>query len=238
VSHDLRTPLAGISAQAEVLAFHLGAGQSRENDLLAAGLQRIHEQAMKMAEALNELVDVASLEAGQPLALRCEPFDLVALAEEAAGEAQRTDSHHTVRVVPHVDELMGVGDRSRLERVIQNLLSNAIKFSPDGGLVTVHLDRDQNDTPPGEWAIISVTDTGLGIPAEDLPHIFDRFHRGRNVPSYLGGTGLGLAGAKQIVELHGGRISVDSREGEGTTVVVRLPIHPQADARIDSSAKQ
>ena len=108
-----------------------------------------------------------------------------------------------------------------MQRVVANLLANAIKYSPAGGDVVVSVDVD------GDSAVLTVRDEGMGIPATDLPHIFERFHRGSNVER-ISGTGIGLAGAKDIVELHGGTIEVTSVEGRGTMVAVRLPLATDA----------
>ncbi len=117
---------------------------------------------------------------------------------------------------------MGLWDAARLERVLANLLANAIKYSPTGGPVEVRLRRE--DTPAGAWAVLEVHDEGLGIPPEDLPHIFERFYRGRNVAATIPGTGLGLFVARQIVAQHGGTITAASTPGQGTTFTVRLPL--------------
>ena len=109
----------------------------------------------------------------------------------------------------------------RLQRVLSNLLSNAIKYSPAGGEIRVLVRHISEDGTAN--AIVSVADQGLGIRAADLPHIFDRFYRGRNVLSLVGGAGIGLSGVKQIVEQHGGSIEVESEEGRGTQVTVVLP---------------
>ena len=106
--------------------------------------------------------------------------------------------------------------------MIANLLSNAIKYSPDGGEVTLAVRRDA----AGDRAVLEVRDRGLGIPAADLPRVFERFRRGSNVVGRIPGTGIGLAGARQVVEQHGGAIAVDSVEGAGTTVTIQLPIQP------------
>jgi signal transduction histidine kinase len=106
--------------------------------------------------------------------------------------------------------------------VAANLLSNAIKYSPNGGDVRVRLRSEEDEV--GRFAVLEVQDRGLGIPEDDLPRIFERFQRGTNVTGRIAGTGIGLAGAKQIVEQHGGGISVWSREGEGSTFTVRLPV--------------
>jgi signal transduction histidine kinase len=104
-----------------------------------------------------------------------------------------------------------------------NLLSNAVKYSPQGGTITVELAREEREDGP--WAIVRVIDQGMGIPPTDLPHIFDKFRRARNVQGQIKGTGLGLASVRQIVEEHGGTVSVKSKEGEGSTFTVCLPVN-------------
>jgi signal transduction histidine kinase len=106
--------------------------------------------------------------------------------------------------------------------VVSNLLSNAVKYSPSGGEVHVLLRNEQD--AGGNWATISVADSGIGIPASDLPHIFERFHRAANTAGRIKGTGLGLTSALRIVEQQGGTITVTSVEGVGSTFVVRLPL--------------
>jgi signal transduction histidine kinase len=100
-------------------------------------------------------------------------------------------------------------------------VSNAVKYSPRGGAVEVQVER--TDCTP-EWAIVRVRDSGEGIPAADLPHIFERFRRGKNVEGRIPGTGIGLSGVRRILEQHGGTIDVESAIGQGTTVTVRLPL--------------
>jgi len=120
---------------------------------------------------------------------------------------------------PSVD---GLVDPVRLEQMLTNLLDNAVKYSPNDAAISVSLGLDSEDN--GDWAVIAVQDTGIGIPAADLPHIFERFHRGGNVLEHYQGTGIGLASVKQTAEEHGGTISIASVEGVGTTVTVRLPL--------------
>lgn len=127
-----------------------------------------------------------------------------------------------IRVETHLPVLVSVIDAGRVERVVGNLLTNALKYSPPESPITVRVARDDADTRP--MAMIAVRDEDIGIPATDLPHIFERFHRGTNVVSYVQGTGIGLASARQIVALHGGTISVESVEGAGATFTVRLPL--------------
>jgi signal transduction histidine kinase len=116
-----------------------------------------------------------------------------------------------------------VVDAARIERVLANLLSNAVKYSPTGGDIVVRIAREEDAYGPR--AAIAVQDAGIGIPAADLPHIFERFRRAANVTGHFQGTGIGLASARQIVELHGGAITAHSVEGNGSTVIVHLPLH-------------
>jgi signal transduction histidine kinase len=108
------------------------------------------------------------------------------------------------------------GDRARLERVLQNVIGNAVKYSPDGAPVQVTASMQEG------WDVVVVRDSGVGIPADELPHIFTHFYRASTARGFPG-SGLGLAGAKTIVEQHGGHIRVQSAVGQGTTVVVSLP---------------
>jgi signal transduction histidine kinase len=119
--------------------------------------------------------------------------------------------------------VVGLWDADRLTRVLENLVANAIKYSPPGSNVVVRVDREE--APDGPVAVLSITDHGVGIPADDLPHIFERFRRGGNVAGRIAGSGLGLWGSQQIVAQHGGTIAIDSTEGKGTIVTVRLPLN-------------
>ncbi|MBW3634795.1 MAG: ATP-binding protein, partial [Chloroflexi bacterium] len=111
-----------------------------------------------------------------------------------------------------------------IERVIRNMLDNAIKYSPSGGDILIRTCRDEDED--GNWATLTIEDHGLGIPAVDLPFVFDRFRRGANVEQQIAGSGIGLSGACQIVSQHGGTIRVESTEGEGSTFTLRLPLAP------------
>jgi signal transduction histidine kinase len=180
----------------------------------------IERSASRMAYQVDELLDVARLQMGQDLALRIEPVDLVALARESAVEFDQRATDHVVRFEGKVTEVIAEVDRLRIERVVANLLANAVKYSPKGGEIVVTVTVEDGE------AVLSVRDRGIGIPAPDLPRIFEPFHRGANTAA-TAGTGIGLAGAKRIVEHHGGRIAVESTEGEGSTFTVRLPLAPQ-----------
>lgn len=218
VSHDLRNPIATIKGRAQVLLRRLDGIPLEERERLTASLQAIEANAGKMNRLINDLVDVARLRIGEPLELSRQRFDLVALARHIAAEHQEETERHAIRVVTDQPEVSGSWDVMRLERVLTNLLGNAVKYSPEGGEIVVEVRSD------GPEAVVTVRDPGLGIPAADIEHVFERYHRGSNVAGTITGTGVGLAGARQIVDQHGGTITVESKEGEGSTFTVRLPL--------------
>ena len=169
---------------------------------------------------LQEMLDNALEQAGQPLGLLLSPTDLVALTRDAVSEHRLAFELHEFVVDAEPTDLWALVDAPRIQRVLENLLSNAVKYSPAGGniCVTVNTSADNN------YAVIAVHDAGLGIPAADIPCVFDRFYRGTNVIGRIAGNGLGLAGARQMVELHQGTIAVRSEEGHGSTFTVHLPL--------------
>lgn len=222
VSHDLGQPLAAVRIGVRMLRRLAQAGQLTPEAM--AQVELIETAARRMSVMIDELRDMARIQSGRSLELEYQPTDLVALARREVGLWQQMTAHHRITVDTDLTELVGEWDERRLERVLSNLLDNAIKYSPEGGDIVVTVRRIPPDGSACSWAELTVTDQGLGIPADDLPHIFDRFHRARNVVGRVAGTGLGLVAAKQIVEQHGGQITVTSREAQGTTVTVRLPI--------------
>jgi signal transduction histidine kinase len=143
-----------------------------------------------------------------------------------AAEHQRTTQRHRLRVQTREARLIGVWDAARLGRVLDNLVANAIKYSPAGGQISIEVGHELSAA--GSWAVLCVRDQGIGIPAADQPHIFERFRRGGNVVGRIAGTGIGLAGAYQIIEQHGGSIAVSSQEGAGSAFTIRLPLGPAA----------
>jgi signal transduction histidine kinase len=185
-------------------------------------LASIQAAVKRLTGGLDELVDLAQLQAGQRLALRRAPTDLVALVRRVAADHEVAAEHSSIQVLSQTSELIGSWDAGRLERALGNLVGNAVKYSPPGAEVRVVI-SEQAD-PRGAWAVVEVQDRGVGIPAEDLPHIFERFHRAANVSGRLPGTGLGLPGAREVVEEHGGEIWATSEEGRGSTFTVRLPV--------------
>jgi signal transduction histidine kinase len=178
----------------------------------------------------QDLLDASVQQSGHTLALFLARTELVALARQAVGEHELISDRHQFFFEAEMPTLEAIIDEARVHRVLANLLTNAIKYSPNGGAVRVTV--KVTDGPDGRSALLVVRDEGVGIPKHDLPHIFDRFHRAGNAVGRFAGTGLGLASARDLVELHGGTISVESEEGKGSTFVVRLPLVPPANARL------
>ncbi len=221
VSHDLRNPLGAILTQTELFTRWLKEGKV-EPSRLQSGLRRIQRAGSKMERLIEELLDIARLQSGQPLEFDLEETDLVALVQRLVDDLQCVSPKHQLHFHARATEMVGRWDVARLERVIDNLLSNAIKYSPNGGDVLVSIEPAEVDGV--KHVVLRVTDCGLGISEKDLPHIFEWFARGEKASCSIRGIGIGLAGARQIVEQHGGEILVDSRVGHGSTFTVQLPL--------------
>lgn len=224
-SHDLQQPTSSIIGHAQLLRAWL-AGGALDQERLGTGLAIIEEMGWNMAAQLADLVDAVRLRLGRPLDLRRVPTDLVDLGRAAVSEHRTATVARHLRLEASVQTLEATVDPVRVRRVLANLLSNAVKYSPEGGEIVVGVDRDEG--PDGPCAVLTVRDRGIGIPADDLPHLFEWSHRGRNV-GRISGTGIGLAGSYRIARQHGGTISVESREGEGSSFAVRLPIDAPGD---------
>ncbi|HLZ31934.1 MAG TPA: PAS domain-containing sensor histidine kinase [Chloroflexota bacterium] len=222
VSHDLQQPLTVIKGQAQVMQRRLARGEAVEPPRLEQCLAYINAAVNRMHAMIQELLDAALQESGQPLALVLTPTDLVALVRQTVTEHQFAFDAYRFELDARPRSLVAMLDGARIQRVLGNLLSNAIKYSPGGGPIRVRI--SEVPSPTGTLAEIVVQDEGIGIPGDDLPRIFDRFHRGSNVVRRIGGTGLGLAGVRQMVALHGGSISVDSEEGHGSTFTLCIPV--------------
>jgi PAS domain S-box-containing protein len=220
-SHDLRTPLTVIRGQAQLLQRQVSRSDALKDPRLLTSLDEISRASQSMDSMIHDLLDLSRIEAGRPLQFNREETDLVALVRRAAEEQQRLGGL-PITVEASSEPLLGCWDALRLERVFINLLSNAVKYSPEGGVINVALAEFEHAEDREPWAEVRVQDRGIGIPAGDLPRIFERFHRARNV-SGVQGLGIGLAGAKQIVEQHGGTIRAESKEGHGSVFVVQLP---------------
>jgi PAS domain S-box-containing protein len=220
-SHDMRTPLAVILANLQLARRRLGGLDPGRADVFK-NLDAAERTTHKLTGLVGELMDISILRSGQALPLNREAVDLAVLAESTADEYRRLSAEY--EIATRLEEgVVGDWDAIRIERVLRNLLDNALKYSPDGGRVEVVVRSDDG------WAVAEVTDHGVGIPEEELPLLFEKFHRGSNTRD-LRGTGLGLAGSRAVVEQLGGTIDVRSRLGAGSTFAVRLPRDSASDA--------
>ena len=216
VSHELRTPLTAIKGLTETLRD----GAVDDLDARDRFLASIERQADRLIRLVNDLLLLSRADA-QALSLRCERLDLSEIAHATADEL--APQAEAVHVAIDVDGLAAFarGDPDRVHQVLVNLLDNALQYSPAGATVMV---RTGVTT---EGAVILVRDRGPGIPRGDLPHVFERFYRGdrsrQRERGSASGSGLGLAIAKALIEAQGGRISLESGRGEGTTVTFSLP---------------
>ena len=166
------------------------------------------------------------------LSLDLEPTDVVALLRQVLEEHQRATELHTLELQSAEETIVATVDPRRLERAIANILVNAIKYSPQGGPIRVSV--AQAVGPDGRWFSIAVADKGLGIPSDDLPHIFEEYYQAGNVAATIPCAGIGLANVRHLIEGHGGTVSIDSTEGEGTVVTVRLPLLQADDKQADA----
>jgi PAS domain S-box-containing protein len=216
MSHELRTPLHTIIGFSELLGEKL---EGPLNDKQMRFVQHIHKDALHLLELINDVLDISKIEADR-LELRPEPFDFTALIGEslasvrslADGKSQRLESSSDIPTAVEADRL-------RIKQVLVNLLSNAIKFTPEGGRIV--LDARVQEAS----VLVSVTDNGIGVPAEEHNSIFEKFHQvGATTKGVREGTGLGLAITKRLVEQHGGRIWVESKPQKGSIFLFTLPL--------------
>jgi PAS domain S-box-containing protein len=219
LAHDLKNPLGAIKVQMQLLQRRLARPELPDAATIGRSAESVLRAVDQMTGLIAQMLDTAYLRDGQSLELQRGEVDLVALARVARDNSARQSTSHAVETETSLETLVGSWDQSRIERVLSNLLDNAIKYSPEGSKIIIELERDEP-----EWAVLHVRDRGIGIPADELPNIFERYRRGRNVVGKFAGAGIGLAGVRQIVVQHGGSITVESTEGEGSTFSVRLPL--------------
>jgi two-component system phosphate regulon sensor histidine kinase PhoR len=218
VSHDLKSPITVIAGLADLMRM-AGSGDANHE----TRCQDIRDTAQHMAELVTDLLDIGKIEAG--LDANREPIDLVPLIGEAVRMVRPRAEAKNIEIHAELPEEATISAvQSRVRQVLINLLDNGVKYTPAGGRVTIAA-AFSADGDGAEAVTIRVTDTGIGIPARDLPHVFDKFYRVKSkATSEIAGTGLGLAITRTIVEAYGGRIRVESVEGAGTTFVVELPL--------------
>ncbi|MCC6442453.1 MAG: HAMP domain-containing histidine kinase [Armatimonadetes bacterium] len=227
VTHELRSPLAAIQSNLGiVMNGYLGPVADNQKELL----ERADHRAKGLLQLINELLDLSRMKSGS-LKRRPEPLDAAEILREIIGLLKAGADEKSIAIHTDIagEPLMISGDREPINELFTNLIGNAIKYTPDGGQVTVAAFEQE------ERLIVRVSDTGIGIGVQDLPHIFEEFYRTQRARSVdREGTGLGLAIAKQIAELHGGTVTVSSQEGQGSTFEVILPA-PEAGTRSNTS---
>jgi two-component system phosphate regulon sensor histidine kinase PhoR len=217
ISHELRTPLAGLKALVDTLR----GGAIKDRPAAKRFLKRMDAEVDALTQMVEELLELSRIESGQaPLRLAPVPVSEVVVppVDRLRPQAERGGLDLTVLLPPELPMVLADADRARL--VLTNLVHNAVKFTPPGGQITV------GARPEGEDIVFSVQDTGVGIPVDDLPRIFERFYKADRARSG-GGTGLGLAIAKHIVQGHDGRIWAESIEGEGSSFYFTLSVANQ-----------
>ncbi|MDK2124850.1 PAS domain S-box protein [Parachitinimonas caeni] len=219
MSHELRTPMHAVLSFSELGEAKAG---KVESEKLAHYFQRISASGKRLLQILNDLLDLSKLEAGK-MRYDMRPQNLLPIVHEAVDELAAICRPRGVRIVvdtPHF-EPMAVCDALRISQVVRNLVSNAIKFSPDNGEVRVGFDEVESEGT--HWLAVWIADQGVGIPAEELEAIFDKFIQSSKTKTGAGGTGLGLAICREIVRAHNGAIRADNRETGGALFEFRLP---------------
>ena len=216
-SHELRTPLTSVKATAQLVARYLDQPKP-DRSRIGSMMKRLQSEIGRLETLSLDLLDAARIQRGR-FELHPKPCDLVAMATDVLtvlGRSSHRQPGHRL-VMDAEQPVSGFWDPQRLQQVVTNLVSNALKYSPDGGEVCVRIRRD------AEIAILEVEDEGIGIDPAEVAGLFQPFERGRTVRRSVGGVGLGLYITHQIVDAHGGTISIDSQPGAGSRFTVRLP---------------
>lgn len=213
VSHELRTPLTSVRGNLDLMRRF---GRYDEESMAV-----IQDEMERMSRLLGDLLLLARADSGG-LPLQHEPVELDNVLFEVYRQVRRIEKPVAVELTA-VDQATILGDEDRLKQLVLNMVDNGIKYTPPGGVVKLSLSKDDF------WAHITISDTGIGIPAEDIPHIFERFYRVDKARGRAqGGSGLGLAIAKWVTQAHGGNIQVNSVVGQGTTFLINLPLYQGA----------
>jgi signal transduction histidine kinase len=233
ISHELRTPLTLIISPLEEVLRAAASLSDRTRDALSTAKQN----ALRLLKLISDLLDIVRLEEGRAQ-LRREPIDLAIFVPAMADSMRHLATVKGLKLSVECEQgpLVVQGDSSGLEKVVLNILTNAIKFTPREGTITVRIKRDEGGA---KLAIVDIQDTGIGIPQQSLPHIFDRFHQvdGSSTRKYQG-VGIGLALARDLVQQHGGKLAANSKLGEGTTFRIELPIDESAPAKLPAPVVQ
>ncbi|MCB9140522.1 MAG: GAF domain-containing protein [Caldilineaceae bacterium] len=232
ISHELKTPVALIKGYAQTLARE---DADWDSETARQGLQVIEEEADRLEALINNLLDVSRIQASG-LRLDFADVDIQTLAAKVAANFRTQTTSHRIELDFPAQLPLVWGDEERIRQVLNNLVSNAIKYSPEGGLIRIGGWYEAADQGHDNRVVLYVADEGIGIPSDELPHIFDRFYRvDSSLRRSTDGAGLGLFLCKAIAEAHGGEIWVRSEQDKGTTFFIALPV--DADAAASTAAR-
>ena len=216
ISHELRTPLTLLLAPLETLLKKFNRSLDQET---RGVLQTMHSNGMRLLKLINDLLDLVRLESGR-MQIKQESLEISEFIRGLASAAQQVADDKRLKLQTRIDPELHtvIADRDKLEKIVLNLVFNALKFTPSGGRVELRAEKQ------GDELVLVVSDTGMGISEKNLPFVFDRFWQadGSSSRKYQG-VGIGLALVKELAEIHGGGVQVESQEGKGTTFTVRLP---------------
>jgi len=215
VAHELRTPLTSICGYSKMLLLAEGIDQAKKLEFA----ETIHREAVRLGQMINDFLDLARLESGRTHMAQ-EPVNVTEVISETLAILQPQAAEQQISISLQVPETLPtiIGDVARLKQVMVNLASNAVKYNHEGGRVDIEVKVGEDELN------VAIRDTGRGIAEKDLPHIFERFYRVDDSEQQTKGTGLGLSIAKHIIEVHGGKISVQSVQGQGSTFTFTLPL--------------
>ncbi len=214
ITHEFRTPLTIIGGMANLM-------EKEPEKYLTDGAQKINNNTNILLRLVNQMLDISKIEAGS-MPVYFIQSDIIKTVEYVTGifKSMAQQKNISLQLISDTAPFMMDYDHDKLVQIVSNLLSNAIKYTPDSGSVVIKAEPSDN----GQFFELKVTDNGIGIPSDQLLHIFDRFYQVENHASYGGGTGLGLALARELTEMMKGTISVESNIGKGTTFTVKLPV--------------
>jgi signal transduction histidine kinase len=215
-AHELKTPMTTILGYSQLLSYQLEHDLPPDPAPVRRSAHMIEDRIRHLARLVEQILDVSRLVASR-LQLNPHDTDLVGMIRDLVAGLESRHGSHEFRVHLRHERLLAEVDPIRLKQVMANLIDNAVRYSPDGGPIDITVEQEQDDT-----VVLSVRDRGLGIPEEHRAHIFDRFHQAHAAAS-RSGMGLGLHVSREIVVLHGGKITVEFPAGGGSQFMVRLP---------------
>ncbi|MBN2183181.1 MAG: response regulator [Sedimentisphaerales bacterium] len=228
VSHELRTPLTSIKAYVETILRDRNMSEQTKHEFLLA----VDDESKRLTELVNGLLEIAQLESGGINVLK-QCVDIQVVIKQVASSLQQAAKSRKIKIQVDTFETTQqlLGNESKIRSLISNLVNNAIKFTPEGGMVRVGMQYQHGGI------VIYVSDTGIGIPKEEIPKIFDRFYRVHRSGRQIHGTGLGLAIVNEVAVIHGGRVEVESELGQGTTFKVFLPLFDRNEFETSGAKK-